>query len=58
MDSSDLAQNLRLICAREKSVSEICREIGINRQQFGKYLSGRSRPSQNNMHRICQHFGV
>ena len=54
----DLALNLRLLCGTWKSVSEVCRRIGINRQQFGRYLSGACRPSRFNMARICDFFGV
>ena len=32
--------------------------MGINRQQFTKYLNGAARPSARNMRRICDHFGV
>ena len=55
-ESSDLARNLRLLCSFEKSVSEICRAIAINRQQFNKYLSGASQPSARNLRKICEHF--
>lgn len=54
----DLSENLRLLCSHEKSTSEVCRAIGINRQQFGKYLVGTSRPSRHNLKRICDHFGI
>lgn len=54
----DLAQNLRLLCSREKSISEVCRAIGINRQQFSKYLSGASQPSAYNLNQICDHFSI
>lgn len=54
----DLPENLRLLCSREKSVSEVCRAIGLNRQQFGKYLAGKSQPSRHNLKRICDHFGI
>ena len=53
-----LAQNLRLLCRSQRSVSEVCRRIGINRQQFGRYLSGAGRPSAHNLQRICDYFGV
>ncbi|SEL37204.1 Cro/C1-type HTH DNA-binding domain-containing protein [Roseovarius nanhaiticus] len=36
----------------------MCRRIGINRQQFNKYLAGAVRPSRHNMRRICDFFGV
>jgi transcriptional regulator with XRE-family HTH domain len=52
------ARNLRLLCSYSPSISEACRTMGINRQQFTKYLNGASRPSARNMRRICDHFGV
>ena len=55
---SDFSLNLRLLCSRERSVSELCREIGLNRQQFGKYLSGAALPSAHNMRRVCAHFEI
>lgn len=55
---NDLASNLRHLCAEEKSVSQICRTLQINRQQFAKYLNGGARPSANNLRRICRYFGV
>ncbi len=58
MGLQDLPQNLRLLCSYGKSVSEICRRAGLNRQQFNKYLSGDSYPSIQNLRRICEYFGV
>jgi len=55
---SDFASNLRTLCSTYRSVSEICRLTGINRQQFGKYLKGTYRPSQYNMRLICDLFAV
>lgn len=50
------AQNLRQLCASQPSVSAICRSIGINRQQFERYLTGESMPSAYNLRRICAYF--
>lgn len=58
MSDPHLARNLRALCSYTNSISEACRSMGINRQQFTKYLSGASRPSPRNMRRICDHFGV
>ncbi len=58
MDDVSIAANLRLLCSTEPSISAICRRIGINRQQFNKYLNGSSRPSAANLRRIALHFGV
>ncbi len=54
----DFCENLRLLCSFEASVSEACRAMGINRQQFSKYLSGTSTPSHKNMRKICDYFEV
>lgn len=54
----NIARNLKLLCSYAPSVAEVCRGVGINRQQFTKYLNGTSRPSARNMRRICDYFGV
>lgn len=53
-----LPANLHFLCTYYRSVSDVCRRIGINRQQFNKYLRGQTRPSHRNMRRICDFFGV
>lgn len=50
------AQNLKLLCSTHRSVSDLCRRLGINRQQFNKYLSGESHPSAHNLRRIGTYF--
>ncbi|APG45628.1 helix-turn-helix domain-containing protein [Phaeobacter porticola] len=45
MPDTDLSSNLRLLCCYGRSVSEVCRRIGINRQQFNKYLTDQTTPS-------------
>lgn len=55
---SDFSENLRLLCSQHRSVSDVCRDIGINRQQFGKYISGAGMPSAHNLRRICSYFAV
>lgn len=52
------ATNLREACSRRISVSEVCREIGLNRQQFNRYIGGQSLPSAHNRLRIARFFGV
>ncbi|MGE0213291.1 MAG: helix-turn-helix domain-containing protein [Parvibaculaceae bacterium] len=52
------SRNLRKLCEQERSIAEVCREIGINRQQFNKYLSGAHFPSRSTLRRICEHFGI
>lgn len=58
MFTLDLGENLQLLCSFEHSVSDACRAMGINRQQFSKYLNGTSKPSARNLNKICNHFKV
>ncbi len=53
-----LCANLRTLCRLRKSASLVAREIGINRQQFERYLAGTTMPSPNSLHRISVYFGV
>jgi transcriptional regulator with XRE-family HTH domain len=57
-DIEALSANLRYLCAHYGSVAEVCRRLGINRQQFNKYLNGSSAPSLRNLRRISTFFGV
>lgn len=50
--------NLRILANRYPSVSQLCRELGINRTQFNRYLSGESFPRPDVLHRICTFFDV
>ena len=51
-------RNLQILSAAYPSVAGLCRELGINRTQFNRYLSGESFPRPDVLHRICQFFGV
>jgi transcriptional regulator with XRE-family HTH domain len=53
-----LAANLQMLCSTHRSVSEVCRHLNFNRQQFARYLSGESRPSHHNLRRIADGFGI
>jgi len=53
-----LSENLKFLCAEKPSVAQVCREIGINHQQFSKYLTDRARPSPHNLRRIARYFGL
>lgn len=50
--------NLAFACSLFPSIAHVCRRLGINRQQFNKYLAGQVRPSRHNMRRICDFVGV
>jgi transcriptional regulator with XRE-family HTH domain len=52
------AENLRLLCSYSESVSYVCRALGINRQQFARYLNGEVQPSAQKIRKICDYFGV
>lgn len=58
MASKDLPANLRLLCGYTRSISDVTRRMGINRQQFHRYLSGESQPSLPRLRRICDYFGL
>ncbi|MEL7282011.1 MAG: helix-turn-helix transcriptional regulator [Pseudomonadota bacterium] len=50
--------NLRRLTRGYKSVSAVCHELGINRTQFNRYLSGESFPRPDVLSRICRFFDV
>ncbi|MCR9125328.1 MAG: helix-turn-helix transcriptional regulator [Rhodobacteraceae bacterium] len=51
-------QNLRMLTALYPSVSEVSRQLGINRTQFNRYLAGESFPRPDVLARICAFFDV
>jgi len=55
---SEFSANLSLLCSHYRSISDVCRRMGMNRQQFNKYLNGQVHPSRHNMQRLCDFFGV
>jgi transcriptional regulator with XRE-family HTH domain len=56
--SENFSINLRSLCADIGSIAQVCRDIGINRQQFNRYLNGSGMPSAHNLRRIARHFNV
>ncbi len=50
--------NLRKLSQGAISISQLCRDLGINRTQFNRYLSGESFPRPDVLHRICEFFNV
>lgn len=50
--------NLRQLAKDADSISALCRDLGINRTQFNRYLSGESFPRPDVLHRICEFFEV
>ena len=54
--TADFAKNLEELCSRVKSVSALCRELSLNRQQFARYQSGEGMPSPYNLRKIASYF--
>jgi transcriptional regulator with XRE-family HTH domain len=52
------AANLRRKCAEFGTIADVCRGIGINRQQFNKYLAGKSIPNAITLRNICTFLNV
>ena len=52
----NLSANLRYLCDQRSSVSEVCKRINVNRQQFNKYLAGVHLPSKKNLRLISDFF--
>jgi transcriptional regulator with XRE-family HTH domain len=50
--------NLRELSTKYASISDLSRQLGINRTQFNRYLSGESFPRPDVLDRICSFFGV
>jgi len=54
----NIAANLRALCAERGSIAQCCREAGINRQQFNRYITGEAIPNRANLQKICRYFGT
>ncbi|MEM5477197.1 helix-turn-helix transcriptional regulator [Pacificibacter sp. AS14] len=50
--------NLRALSAGAPSVARLCRDLGINRTQFNRYLGGEAFPRPDVLDHICRFFGV
>ncbi len=50
--------NLRKLAKSYSSVSRLCRDLGINRTQFNRYLGGESFPRPDVLNRICTFFEI
>ncbi len=49
-------QNLRVLVSDFPSVSDVCRQLGVNRAQFNRYLNGESYPRPDTLKVICDFF--
>jgi transcriptional regulator with XRE-family HTH domain len=52
------SDNLRFLLEGRPSVAHVCREIGINRTQFNRYLSSEAFPRPDVLSQICDYFEV
>ncbi len=52
------AKNLRARVLERGSISQICLDLDINRQQFNKYLGGSMLPNKSTMGKIVAYLGV
>lgn len=50
--------NLKLACSTRQSISDLCRAIDMNRQQFNRYINAGALPSAHNRLRIAAAFGL
>jgi len=55
---SIFSSNLRQLCDNYGPISQLSSELGINRTQFNRYLSGNSFPRPDVLFRICNFFGL
>lgn len=51
-----LVANLSLLARSFESVSDFCTKVGVNRQQFNKYLAAKHQPSQRVLTQIARYF--
>ncbi|XDA99653.1 helix-turn-helix transcriptional regulator [Sulfitobacter sp. LCG007] len=51
-------RNLRKLATEYRSVTDLTRQLGINRTQFNRYLAGESFPRPDVLARICDFFSV
>ncbi len=58
MTETPFPNNLRFLCSYKESISQVCRDLDINRSQFNRYLSGASSPRASLLRKICDYFGV
>jgi transcriptional regulator with XRE-family HTH domain len=52
------AENLRRKSAEFGTIADVCRGVGVNRQQFNKYLAGAAVPNAITLRKICQFLGI
>lgn len=54
----NFATNLRWLSLSRGSIADVCRALGMNRQQFNKYLSGATLPNAATLAKMSDYFQV
>lgn len=54
----NFSKTLKTLCKSKGSINQVCIELGVNRQQFAKYLSGSTLPSIYVVQRMADYFEV
>jgi hypothetical protein len=52
------AANLKDLIKTAPSIAHVCRQTATNRQQFNRYISGETLPSEHNLGKIAKYFSV
>lgn len=56
--TKNLSENLASLAESFDSIADFCRKVGVNRQQFNKYLAGQHIPSQKILLKIGRYFSM
>lgn len=51
-----LGDNLRKLLSPNKTISDVCAELGIHRSQFNRFLNGETFPKPDVLYKICAYF--
>ena len=56
--AEEFGKDLKDLVLARGTIAQACKDTGINRQQFNKYLSGQILPGVRTMRKICSYLGV
>ncbi len=54
----NFAVNLMMFSTSKGTIASVCRDLGMNRQQFNKYLSGANLPNRATLGKLAQYFKI
>lgn len=52
------SRRLRELCKQRASISQVAADLGVNRQQFARYLNGQTLPRQQSIDEIARYFSI